>query len=220
MADNNLVQNSKDNILESYWESYCGGAENDPMDLTADELIYYSDKYSQYIEELNNRKYSKPRTLQDLYDEKKPGEVIAWFYVNGEIPDRSEVIDIAKEFVQWMVMWGITHDNHVHILNMQVLFDEPNEFDDPIPRCVVHEVWDYVDENGVIVMGQEKAMEMAGLELYDPSKEEDRKNHRARTWSKICRMKFLELLHDHGYEVRNKLLLTRNKRKKTGWWDT
>lgn len=219
MAKKNLIQNGKTKIGECYVESYCGRAETDPLDLTADEQSYYRDKYSPYLEKLNNRKYSKQKTIHELYEEKHPAEEILWFYIDGKLPDRTEIIDISKEYVNWKTMWGYTHGDKVHVLDMQVLFDKPNEYSEPIPRCVIREIWDYVDENGILVIGQEKAMIEAGLDLPDPSKKEDRKNNRVMKWSKICRMKFLELLHDHGYEVQNKLLLTRNKSKRTGWWD-
>lgn len=198
-----------------YWVSCEGNTEeNKGSPFSVKELEFYkrySDMLSQQNDKyLQNRQYGRVKSLEQLYNSKryKPSEeILQYGHVGGDVPSRDDFNKMVKEYVQWQREWSNQHGNHLHVLNYA------NHFDEATPHCHKREIWDFVDEDGVIKINQEEAMKQAGLELPDPSKPEGRYNNRGITYSRMCRNMWNDICEKYGYEVERVPLPGKQKSK-------
>lgn len=188
--------------------NFCG---ND-ADLEGSELEFYEERYTPMLQMQNakyieRRQYKRCKTIEDIYASKRyrPTEEIDQYgYVGGRVPDRETYNKMMEDFISWKREWSEKNGNHLHVLNYT------NHFDESTPHTHSREIWDYT-ENGVVMIGQEKAMELAGLELPDPSKPVGRYNNRGMTYTAMCREKWQDICEQYGYEVEREPLPVKKK---------
>ena len=104
---------------------------------------------------------------------------------------RECVADYKKAFE----LWNKEHGRHGHLITLALHYDEAS------PHAHIRRVWDYTDKDGNIRLGQNKALEAAGVELPDPEKKADRYNNRKMTFDAMMREKWIEICKSHGIEV-------------------
>lgn len=173
-------------------------------DLNDYELAYYNRRYGNALKAQNERyekkrNYDRVKTMEDWYKSKRYSpteEIIQYGHMMSErLPNYFEFNKMIVAYVNWKIEWSHGHGNHLHVL------DASGHFDEATPHCHLREIWDCKDKNGNIVINQEKAMELSGLELPNPSAPVGKNNNRQMTYTKMCREKWQEICEQFGFEV-------------------
>lgn len=212
-ADHNKHDFKEDKDV--YWRSMLGNSEeNKGCKLSEKEMEFYKQRYTVMLQEQNDRykakgNYSRVKTIKQLYESKryKPTEeIIQYGHVGGHVPDRDVFNKMLVDYIAWKQKWSAEHGAHLHTMNYATHFDEAT------PHAHVREIWDYT-ENGIAKLGQEKAMEQAGLELPDPSQPVGRFNNRGMTYTAMCRNKWQDICEEYGFEVEREPMPKKTKHK-------
>ena len=184
----------------------------DGNDLYKLELQFY-ERYAEALEKQNEkyrekRNYDRLKTLGEFYlsDKYKPTEEIMQLgCVGSEVPDKETFNRMIVEYIRWKLEWSEAHGGHLKVLNAS------NHFDEATPHSHVREVWEYRDSDGLLKIGQEKAMELSGIELPNPGKKRDRYNNRAITYTRMCRDKWNDICESYGYTIEREPLVKSKK---------
>lgn len=183
------------------YRSYC------PYD--GSELAYYEKNYRASLDAQNakyahKRNYDRIRSMKEVYQtkQKRPTEEVIQFSKHGgvDIP-KAEYDEIVDDYIFKLNQWSQKHGNHFHVLKYSTHYDEQ---DFGHTHTHLRTIWDYVDENGNVAIGQEKGMEQSGLSLPDPSKKVSKWNNRGITWTSLQREMWEDTLITHGYAVDKK----------------
>lgn len=166
------------------------------------ELNFYVKRYST-AQEATNERYRKEghsdrcKTVQDLYQGKltRPEETILQIGDMNAYISNEDFIVCLNEYVRQLNEWNREHGSHMHILNLAAHFDEAS------PHAHLRRVWDYSDTDGLPRLGQNKALEAAGIELPDPDKKIGRYNNRKITFDAMAREMWQQICKDHGFDI-------------------
>lgn len=82
-----------------------------------------------------------------------------------------------------------------------VTLDRAWHFDEAVPQLHERRVWKYIDKDGTMCIGQERALEQAGVPLPNPNKPKSRYNNRKMTFDREMREMYLQCCLDCGLEV-------------------
>lgn len=113
-------------------------------------------------------------------------------------PTDAEFTEIALDYLKWEDEWNESHGHPFTRLDYSFHRDEG------MPQIHTRKVWTYTDENGDLQIGQEKALEKAGVSLPDETKKNSRYNNRKMAFDKLCREKFLDIAEEHGFSLDRK----------------
>ena len=180
------------------YKSYCPG--------NGSELAYYEQNYRASLDAQNARyarkyNYDRIRSMEEVYrtKQKSPTEEIIQFSHHGgvDIP-KSKYDEIVDDYIFKLNNWSQQHGNHFHVLKYSTHYDEQKSGH---THTHIRTIWDYVDNDGNISIGQEKGMEQAGLSLPNPSKKVSKWNNRCITWTALQREMWEDTLIEHGYAV-------------------
>lgn len=176
--------------------------QEDKRPLQEVEIEFYRERYAAALERTNERyrregHAERCRTPEQLYQGAKtrPEETIL------QIGDKDAEIDPAtfrecvKDYMRQLQEWNKAHGGHMQLLTVALHFDETS------PHAHIRRVWDYTDRDGVIRLGQNKALEAAGVPLPEPGKPEGRYNNRKITFDAWARGMWQEVCKAHGYEI-------------------
>ncbi len=144
-----------------------------PVDGT--ELSFYKVRYQKSLDQQNERYRKKGninriRKMEDVYASKntRPTEEILQYSRHGEVEiPKDEYDKIVESYVRKLQVWGLSHGGHFHVLKYSTHYDE---CDYGTTHTHIRTIWDYVDDNGVIHIGQEKGMAQSGLCIPDEEK--------------------------------------------------
>lgn len=166
------------------------------------EALFYNLHYSEWLIYQNQKHYESRHTERvknmDQVRENKnycPEEEIIKIgkmedeQVDPDVYDKcvSEYIDFLKE----------TYGTHLHILDWNTHSDEAGGM-----HTHIRWVWDYTDEkDGLLKIGQDKALEKLGFKLPDPSQKKSRYNNRKQPFTADNREKWIAICESHGIEV-------------------
>lgn len=225
-----------------YWDCYQGFRTSDISSISSDhnnsaeaetfcgfediEKLYYYEHYGPSVKAQNERNIKsrhpeRNRTPADLLTNKKtcPEESILQIGDMEAYADPDVLFQIANEFFEEMTA---LYGEHFHIIDWALHLDEAT------PHIHERHVFDCDDGHGHIKPQQEKALELMGIELPDPSQPCSRLNNRKITFDKICREKLLEKCKKYKLEVdheptyggrkymeKNELILANQKTKIT-----
>lgn len=173
----------------------------------AAELKFYEENFSEQLQATNdkyvaNRHPERCKTMEQWKKIKQNAPEESIFQIGkksdgGEHADGKTLMACYKEFTDFQDKWNEEHGSPFTVLNKALHVDEPN--------CPAHihsrKVWHYKDEDNVLRIGQEKALELAGVELPNPEKAPGRYNNRKMTYDKMMREKWLDILESHGLQV-------------------
>lgn len=126
---------------------------------------------------------------------KAPDELILQIGDKDADIDPEIFVQAVNDYTEWHEKWNKEHGNHVTILNGAIHLDETS------PHYHERKTYVYQDENGYNHLGQEKALEQAGLELPDPSKPRSRTNNRKMVYTQMCRDAWVEICQSYGFDV-------------------
>ena len=185
--------------LNVYWDCFQGTHQKDPaqhqMTFEEVESEFYKVMYHESVEAQNernnrNRHSERNRTTEDLLKDRRtcPEESILQIgNISGTVPP--EVLaEIAAIFFSELTS---RYGEHFHILDWALHLDETT------PHIQERHVFDCEDKYGHRFPQQEKALEMMGIELPDPSKPKSATNCRKVTFDKICRELLFEICENH-----------------------
>lgn len=169
---------------------------------TEAELIFYKKNYTDSINAINERNTKqghseRNKTVEDVFHGPKtrPEEQILQI---GNMYDQitPEVfIKCVNEYINFLQEWNDSHGNHMHLLNVAIHLDETS------PHAHIRRVWDYVDDDGNRRLGQNKALEAAGINLPKPEQKVGRYNNRKITFDEMTRNFWQQICINHGFEI-------------------
>ena len=175
---------------------------NGQTDIERSERAWYDRTYGPAQEKINAR-YIRERhpdrckSTDDLYNGKltRPEEMILQVGNRDVRADDQAFVDALNDYINRLDEWNQAHGDHMTILSMALHMDETT------PHVHIRRVWDYQDRDGLTRLGQNKALEQAGVELPDPSKPVGRYNNRKMTFDREARAMWQEACRDHGLEI-------------------
>lgn len=211
--DPTLTPNNKD------WHLYQDVAPE--LTFTEAELRFYEDHFAEQLEEINQnyRKNRHPERCKDMAAWKStkqnaPEESlfqIGDMHETGQYADAETLLACYEDFLLFEAQWNQEHGNPFTVLTRSLHVDEPG----CPPHIQTRKVWHYRTDTGELRVGQERALEMAGLELPHPDKKPSRYNHRKMVYDAMMREKWLDILQEHGIQVeREPLPSGRGKKSK------
>lgn len=173
----------------------------DEVDIASAERAFYAERYGA-AQEAKNKRYEAHRhperrkSTDDLYTGKqtRPEEIILQIGSKDEPVSNQVFGTCLQEYVQELNKWNQSHGGHMHLLSIALHGDETS------PHAHIRRVWDYETKDGP-TLGQDKALQAAGVELPDPSKPKGRYNNRKMTFDAMMREKWLDICERHGFRL-------------------
>ena len=166
------------------------------------ERRYYDKRFQDALDQQNerhvvSRHLERIKTMDDWVNGKNT-RCEESIYQIGDMDDdidSTSFVDALTELVGWLEDWSKKHGEPFAILDFGIHLDETS------CHAQVRRVWQYRDEHGVWHIGQNKALEAAGVELPEPDKKMGPKNNRKITFDRMVRAKWIEICEEHGYEI-------------------
>ena len=177
------------------WHKGAGG------DIEAAERDYYRRRYGA-AQEAKNARYraqrhpERCRSTDDLYTGKltRPEEQILQIGSKDEQVDPEVFRACVMDYIKELNEWNRAHGHHMQILSVSIHFDETS------PHTHIRRVWEYEGRDGR-ALGQDKALEAAGVPLPDPGKAKGRHNNRKMVFDAAMREKWLDICEAHGLQI-------------------
>ena len=187
-------------------------------DIERSERAWYDRTYGPAQEKINAR-YIRERhpdrckSTDDLYSGKltRPEEMILQVGNKDVRADDQAFVDALNDYINRLDEWNQAHGDHMTILSMALHMDETT------PHVHIRRVWDYQDRDGLTRLGQNKALEQAGVELPDPSKPVGRYNNRKMTFDREARAMWQEACRAHGLEIETEPVPDRRHQEKADY---
>lgn len=189
-----------------YWNRYDGGYYHKDREgkLTFEEAEkrFYSEHFTEQWQRTNERyiKNGHKERCKTFAD---------WCKMDCNLPEESYIQIGDKEnpaskqdFLKVMNLYNkrLNEWNKQHGYPFSTI-DRAFHFDEAVPQQHTRRLWKYQDKDGVWCIGQEKALEQAGVPLPDPSKPKSRFNNRKMTFDKMAREMYLQCCLECGLEV-------------------
>lgn len=179
----------KDHVTRSGKKDYFGAA----------EYKFYAENFKEFLDRHNKkvkkqRNYGRKKTVKSLLTNynTRPEETIIQIGNMYDYPeDRDDLLYVFSELQKYSNK--ITH-HHCKILDAALHMDEST------PHIHLRKVWVY-KEDGMMMIGQEKALEHAGIPLPEPDQPKGQNNNRKMTYDRMMREKLYELCRDRGLEI-------------------
>lgn len=206
-----------------YWSTSSGGwyrdAEKGEHPTFAEvERQYYEETFTEQWErqcELNrsrgqgsrNKSFEKWRSTRRYVPEEQHLQI-------GDVAEHAtpeQLTDAVNRYLNAILAWNRSNGEPFELLDVAFHLEEST------PHVQLRRVWKYNDEQGVCCIGQERALEQAGVELPDPSKPEAKNNHRKKTFDQFMRQTWLDCVQKAGIEVEREPLPNHRSRDKGQW---
>lgn len=167
------------------------------------EKAYYHDTYGA-AQAAKNARYKaqghpeRCKTTDDLLAGKltRPEEIILQIGDRNSEVKPEDFTNCINDYFRMLNVWNKEHGEPMQILNMAIHHDEQGGLHAHIRR-----VWNTRDKDGNLTLGQNKALEAAGVELPEPEKKISRYNNRKMTFDAWARTQWQEIVKAHGYEI-------------------
>ena len=178
------------------------------------EKLFYEKYYSADLER-KNKHYKKKgnikavRTIDEVLKSEKtaPEELVLSIGKKGDTVDSDTAKKCFNEYVQTLNQWNMEHGDHMKILNLALHRDE----EEGVDHLHLRRTWDYVDKYGNLVLNQNKALELCGIEPPDPSQKISQYNNRKMTFDNLMREKWLDICEKHGVKVEREPLIDKKR---------
>lgn len=170
-------------------------------DIEAAERAYYKKAYSA-AQEAKNARYraqrhpERCRSTDDLYAGKltRPEEQILQIGSKDEQVPPEIFRECVMDYIKELNSWNREHGRHMQILSVAIHFDEAT------PHAHIRRAWEYSGKDGR-ALGQDKALQAAGIFLPDPGKPKGRHNNRKMTFDREMRDKWLDICEARGIKL-------------------
>lgn len=153
-------------------------------------LFYREATEAQNERNIQNRHPERNRTPDDLLRDKRtcPEETV---YQIGNIDETVSPEVLAKIAAVFFAEIDRRFGDYLHILDWSLHLDETT------PHIHERHVFDCEDSHGHRFPQQEKALELMGIELPDPTKPKGKNNNRKMTFDIMCRELLFEICEKH-----------------------
>lgn len=175
--------------------------DNNP-DFEKSERDYYRQAYTAGQDAVNARHIKsghadRCRTVDDLYTGKltRPEEMILQIGNRNSAIDGDTFTHAVCDYMDRVLAWSAEHGNPMRLLNVAIHLDEGS------PHAHVRRVWEYRDKDGLARIGQNKALEIAGVPLPEPAKPIGRYNNRKMSFDSMARGVWQEVCREYGFEI-------------------
>ena len=204
--DRNFDVTLADNIdeervhLNEYWHLY----QDEGVDMTFEEmeLRFYTEHFAEQLQQTNDKYLAggHPERCKDM---------AAWKMVKRNAPEETTMqIGKMEEHIDGQTLMACFQDynrrleawNEAHGRPFTQLSYALHE-DEAVPHIQTRRVWHYTTDDGSLRLGQEKALEQAGVELPNPGEKVGRRNNRKMTFDAMAREMWLDVIHEHGIDV-------------------
>lgn len=166
------------------------------------ELKFYKENFGEQLERTNqkyieNRHPERCKTMEEwkMIRQNAPEETVMQVGKMEEHIGRVELFKCYSEYNHRLEAWNVAHGKPFTTLTKALHADEA------VPHWQTRRVWHYNDSQGVLKIGQEKALAAAGVPLPDPSKPEGRRNNRKMVFDKMAREMWLDVLKERGLDI-------------------
>lgn len=113
-----------------------------------------------------------------------------------ETVDSKTFTDCAGAYINKMIEWSKAHGRPFTVLNCAMHMDEA------VPQLHIRRIWHSINpDTGIDEIGQNKALERAGVQLPDPSKPKGKYNNRKMTVDKEMRAIWIDICKAHGLDI-------------------
>ena len=166
------------------------------------ERHYYEQTYQDGLDATNAHyrhegHADRCKSIDDLYTGKltRPEEMIL------QIGNRSSGIDgqnfkaAVEDYLGRLAVWNDEHGGHMIFLTAAIHLDEGS------PHAHIRRVWEYQDAAGHTRLGQNKALQAAGIEPPQPGKPLGRYNNRKMSFDAMARGIWQETCREHGFDI-------------------
>jgi len=171
-------------------------------DFLGAEERYYQERFGAALESQNERHRAArhPERIKTMADwmqsqNKRPEETIWQIGDMSEDVDPEEFAEAVEEMQVWLMDWSKANGEPFQVLTSAIHLDEAS------PHAHIRRVWQYRDASGDWKIGQNKALEAAGVPLPDASRPEGKYNNRKMVFDALVREKWMEICENHGYEI-------------------
>ena len=195
--------------LDEFWHCYPG----EQMTFEEAELRFYEEHFRQQLDTINSnyRANGHPENCKDMAAWKKcrrnaPEETTLQIGKMEEYVGADKLMECYRDYNQRLESWNNTHGNPFTLLTVALHVDEA------VPHIQMRRVWHFTDTDGIQCVGQEKALEKAGIPLPNPDKKEGRYNNRKMTFDAFARNLWLDVIKEHGIDV-ERIALPDGKKK-------
>lgn len=170
--------------------------------LEVTEMTVYKKLFSA-SQEAKNARYraqghaERCKTVEELYRgrQTRPEETI-YQIGNAERCVSPTTLEVCyRDYMRRMLDWSERHGHPMLILNWTLHADETT------PHIHERRVWRYRDADGNWRIGQNRALEAAGIPLPHPDQPAGRYNNRKMTFDKMARQIWIETCREHGIEI-------------------
>lgn len=186
------------------------------------ELKFYEENFSEQLQTTNDKYIANghPERCKDMAAWKKirqhaPEESIYQIGDKHNTGEHADAFTLYQCFILFQAeesKWNQEHGNPFTVLNYALHVDEPES----PPHIHARKAWHYAAEDGTLRIGQERALELAGVELPHPDKPIGRYNNRKMTYDAMMREKWLDILESYDIDVeREPLPEGKGKKSKT-----
>ena len=170
--------------------------------LEHDELEAYRKLFSASLEATNSR-YVKQghaercKTIEDVYRgrQTRPEEVILQIGDINHHVSANKLKSCYVDYINRLGKWNLEHGKPMRLLSAALHADEAT------PHVHVRRVWVYTDNDGNYRVGQNRALEAAGVPLPHPDKPAGRYNNRKMSFDRMARQLWIDVCRDHGIEI-------------------
>ena len=186
------------------------------------EVKFYEDSFSEQLQATNDKYIANghPERCKDMAAWKKirqhaPEESVYQIGDKHNTGEHADAFTLYQCFILFLAeetKWNQEHGNPFTLLNYALHVDEPG----CPPHIHSRKVWHYQEEDGTLRLGQERALELAGVELPHPDKPFGRYNNRKITYDAMMREKWLDILQSYELDIeREPLPSGKGKKSKT-----
>lgn len=171
------------------------------------ELKFYTENFSHQLEKTNakyieNRHPERCKTMDEWKKLRQycPEETTRQIGKMESHESREKLVECYNDYYKQIQQWNRDHGKPFTVLDRAVHVDEA------VPHIQERRVWHYKGDDGKWYIGQEKALQMAGVELPNPDKPESRYNNRKMTFDKMSRELWLDICKEHGLDLEREAL--------------
>lgn len=202
-ADNIDIDRMTGNI---YWNSIDGAYHDkdkaDKHSFEDVERLYYERYFKEQWQDQQakykaSRQYKRMKSFDEWRMAKRycPEESYIQIGNIDGYADKKQMTAVGKDYIKALREFSKSHGECFKIL------DYAYHFDEAVPQLHIRGVWQSRDENGMLVIGQEKALERGGIDLPEPDRPEGKKNNRKMMFDRVMREKLLDICEDHGLDI-------------------
>lgn len=171
------------------------------VDIEALEKLFYAQRYGS-AQAAKNARYvaqrhpERRKSTDDLYTGKqtRPEEIIMQIGSKDEPVSNRIFGACLNDYLQELNRWNQSHGGHMQVLSVALHGDETS------PHAHIRRCWDYETKDGP-VLGQDRALQAAGVHLPDPDKPKGRYNNRKMAFDAMMREKWLDICEAHGLKI-------------------